>query len=132
MTKRGGTVTWRFDTSDAAVAQAARRDFARRLADSGAGDDAVSRAELVFGEMLSNAARHAPGPVRVSATIDAAGCTLEVRDFGPGFRTARRSRSEELAESGRGLHLIRGFAREVRLENEVDGGARVLAELPNR
>ncbi len=90
-------------------------------------------AELIFGELLGNVVRYAPG--RVAFHLDWHGLrpTLLVVDEGDGFRGAPRGGLGDLdAESGRGLALVRAFAVEMLIGNRPHHGAYVSVILPVR
>jgi signal transduction histidine kinase len=71
----------------------------------------------VVGNLVENAARHAPGPIFVRVRRDRSRATIEVVDRGPGLR---KSRSAGL---GLGLSLSRRLAKAM-------GGSLELAETP--
>ncbi|MEA2664169.1 MAG: hypothetical protein QOI11_1113 [Candidatus Eremiobacteraeota bacterium] len=90
-------------------------------------------AELIFGELLGNVVRYAPG--RVAFHLDWHGLrpTLLVVDEGDGFRGAPGGGLSDLeAESGRGLALVRAFAVEMLIGNRPHHGAYVSVILPVR
>ena len=65
----------------------------------------------MFGELVGNVVRHAPGPIEIELTFKDEQAVLAVRDRGIGFVSA----SDELpldpyTESGRGLFLVHAFA----------------------
>jgi anti-sigma regulatory factor (Ser/Thr protein kinase) len=81
--------------------------------------------EVVFGELIANAVRHAPGPVIVEATRATNGtATLTVDDSGIGFTPLSR-RTDPYAESGRGLELVRTISDAVTITRSPHGGTRV-------
>ncbi len=57
--------SWTFETENALAAQDARSEFISYLRDHIDDDAAIDQAELVFGELMGNVVRHAPGPVSV-------------------------------------------------------------------
>lgn len=90
-------------------------------------------AELIFGELLGNVVRYAPG--RVAFHLDWHGLrpTLLVVDEGNGFHGAPGGGLSDLeAESGRGLALVRAFAVEMLIGNRPQHGAYVSVILPVR
>jgi serine/threonine-protein kinase RsbW len=71
--------------------------------------------ELAVVEVLANIAAHSPAgrriPVRVTVAIDAGGCWGRIRDDAPpaSVDLSGAEMPEALAESGRGLALVRGI-----------------------
>lgn len=64
-------------------------------------------AEIIFGELIANVVRHAPGPIQITARSDGRGVmTLNVFDTGPAFQIAPALPVSILSESGRGLYLV--------------------------
>jgi anti-sigma regulatory factor (Ser/Thr protein kinase) len=83
--------------------------------------------ELAFGELIANAVRHAPGPVRVLATTEGDGTAHRVlEDSGGGFTSAENEVPDVLAESGRGLSLVQAVAGDVRIDKSSRGGTRAI------
>jgi len=83
-------------------------------------------AEIVFGELLSNAVQHTPGPVRVHFDVRGGHVVLAVEDRDPSFPvngelTAHPGPPGWDAESGRGLFLISSLCRHVAVEPTRDG-----------
>ncbi|MEA2721707.1 MAG: hypothetical protein QOJ39_3571 [Candidatus Eremiobacteraeota bacterium] len=114
--RAGGGADWSFDANDARAAQAARVDFVARLADEGIGAEQRLAYEIVFGEIVGNAARYTPGPLDLALRRDGRKLMLAVLDRGPGFDWDAVLPSNAWAESGRGLFLIDTLARGVRIE----------------
>ncbi|MGH7684667.1 MAG: SpoIIE family protein phosphatase, partial [Vulcanimicrobiaceae bacterium] len=65
---------WKFSSSDAGAAREARNAFRQAVGERGLSPDEILGAELIFGELQSNAARHAGGDVQFA---------LEWRDGDP-------------------------------------------------
>ncbi|HEX3463363.1 MAG TPA: ATP-binding SpoIIE family protein phosphatase [Candidatus Elarobacter sp.] len=124
---------WSFDTVDASTAQRARSVFASSLAAAGMLDEDVFTAELIFGELLSNAVRYAPG--RVDVVLDwTQGSTaiLHFMDRGPGFIVVPRLPTDLLSERGRGLFLVWSMSEDFNVTKRSEGGAHVRAVLSPR
>jgi PAS domain S-box-containing protein len=114
---------WRFLSVDARAAALARREIGELIAPNRPDERFI--AELAFGELVANAVRHAPGPVVVRCRIAPGGAaTLELDDAGSGFVLAPNS-SDLLAETGRGLELIRRLTGDVHVASAPGGGASV-------
>lgn len=116
---------WRFMSDDARTGAAARREIGALVTDWTGRADVAYTSELAFGELVANAVRYAPGPVRVIASTDGDGsASLVVEDTGEGFTHAERE-FDPYAETGRGLGLVRAVADDVKIEPMVRGGTRV-------
>ena len=123
---RGDEYEWGLACEDGRTAAMVRRQIGGLFADWTGNPDAQFAAELAFGELLANAVRHAPGPVRVLAATDGEGIVqLVVEDGGLGF-TPVDSTPDPLAERGRGLGLVRAVAGDVEIERAEHGGTRVV------
>ncbi len=121
---------WRFLSTDARVAALARREIGELVALRRPAERFT--AEIVFGELIANAVRHAPGPVVARCRVAPDGtATIEVDDAGGGFAPAPRA-ADPFAETGRGLALLRALAGGVRVGTAPGGGASVSVELAAR
>lgn len=80
-----GWVDWYLNGDDAQALGALRRELVAYLRRHGEADSDLDSAELVVGEAVGNAVRHAGGPVWVSLSWREVSPTLTVRDLGPGF-----------------------------------------------
>lgn len=121
---------WTFDTRDAQAARRARLDFARQVHTFFGTQADLAAAELVLGELIGNAARHAPGPARVRATFDSSGVTIAVHDIGKGFSPPSLDRKTPLlSESGRGLAIVSRLADQLKVESIPGDGCCVRAHL---
>ena len=101
---------WRFASDDAASANRARDSFVGYLRTRGTSPDRLQIAELVFGELVGNVVRHAPGPIEVALEFRDELAVLSVRDTGPPFQPAPALPDDLLSTSGRGLFLIAAYA----------------------
>lgn len=115
-----GGPTWSFDANDAGASHGARDDFVARFCALGASREAAGTAEVVFGELVGNAARYTPGPIDVGLGRDNDGPVLDVIDRGPGFAWRGELPADPLSESGRGLFLITTLARTLEVRR-LDG-----------
>jgi|GEM_PF-1135551 len=142
---------WYLHAGDAATSWALRQEiraYLRRHAEPGSD---VSDADLVVEELVSNAVRHAGGPVWVSLSWRELSPTMRVLDLGPGFdpgllgdvRTSPVERPPEdvpgsladvdpllLAESGRGLFLVAHLADSLQAHAREARGMSVSVVLP--
>lgn len=123
--------TWYFQSSDVYSAHAARHTlmtFLRHFAENGAD---LFRTELILGEILSNTAEHAPGPVTVEIDWTNHRPIVTVFDSGPGLSlVAPALPSDTLTENGRGLFLISTLAADVHVEATPGGGTTMRVTLP--
>jgi anti-sigma regulatory factor (Ser/Thr protein kinase) len=112
---------WRFESQDASGAHEARKDLLAYLGARASPDSDVEAALLIFGELVGNVVRHAPGPIAIDLEWHDGSAILRVRDSGPGFDWSGARQAEPLAEGGRGLFIIETVAREVRIERRERG-----------
>jgi GAF domain-containing protein/anti-sigma regulatory factor (Ser/Thr protein kinase) len=122
---------WTFDTADAASARDARLSFVDTLRAAGVATNDVFASELIFGELLGNVARHAPGPIAIALEWDDGSApVLHVLDDGPGFVVVPRLPSDMLSERGRGLFLVWSLAEEFNVTRRESTGSHARAVLP--
>jgi anti-sigma regulatory factor (Ser/Thr protein kinase) len=125
-----GAKRWTFDSKDARRAHAARHSFVQALRDAGLRRKQLDAAELVFGELLGNVVRFAPGPVEIILNwTHAAAPVLHVLDRGPGFTFAPKLPLDLLSERGRGLYIVWSLAEDCNVTLRHDGGAHARAVL---
>lgn len=119
---------WHFQSVCGSGALAARGSFLEFLQHLGVRQSDRDCAEMVFGELVGNAVRHAPGPIDITAHVDVRGVlALEIRDTGPEFKFSVQPPPLQ-SESGRGLYIASLFAADLRSEN-TGFGNRVTAIL---
>ncbi|MBV8601985.1 MAG: SpoIIE family protein phosphatase [Candidatus Eremiobacteraeota bacterium] len=121
---------WKFYSQEDREARQARRDMLEILRKKGAGADDCALAEFIFGDLVANVARHAPGLVDVALDTRAARPVLHVIDRGTGYRPAVRAPVDPLAESGRGLWLIEELGAELAVETIPGFGTHTRVVLP--
>lgn len=126
------TKRWTFDTSDAETAHRARHAFVQALRDGGMPDEDTGTAELIFGELLGNVVRYAPGPIDITFDWNDEMPVLHVLDRGPGFTLVPRLPSDLLSERGRGLYIVWSLAEDFNVTERFDGGSHARAVLGNR
>jgi anti-sigma regulatory factor (Ser/Thr protein kinase) len=125
-----GAQRWTFDSNDAPRAHAARHSFVEALRDAGLRQKQLDAAELVFGELLGNVVRFAPGPVEIVLNrTHAAAPVLHVLDRGTGFTFAPKLPLDLLSERGRGLYIVWSLAEDFNVTPRHDGGAHARAVL---
>jgi anti-sigma regulatory factor (Ser/Thr protein kinase) len=120
---------WFFDTRDGQAAQAARRAFRDGLGARFANAECIADAELVFGELVGNAARYAPGPLEVCVDWSSAMPVLHVLDEGRGFAHVPSLPRDVYSESGRGLFIISLYSEEFSVSKRPDRGSHARAVL---
>ena len=121
--------SWTFSVSDAVEAQSARRKLGESLRLRGASLDDVGDAELVFGELVGNIVRYAPGRAEVAVDWSGDLPVLHVLDDGPGFRHIALLPNDLYSESGRGLFLVATLTEDFRVSKRLGGGSHARAVL---
>jgi anti-sigma regulatory factor (Ser/Thr protein kinase) len=120
---------WFFDAYDAEAVRALRHDFRDYLGRHAEPDADLDGAEVAFSELITNAARHAPGPAWVHVDWSASQPIVEVHDLGPGFDLEAARRADSNAAGGRGLLLASHLTEELRVAAKRAGGSKVTAVL---
>jgi len=120
---------WSLHTDDRRSVTASRRAFARAFEDHGASGEDVAMAEMVFGELVSNTVRYAPGTVEVIVDWTSPDPVLHVLDNGSGFRHISILPPDLLSESGRGLFIISALTHDFRVSRGAKGGSHARAVL---
>lgn len=117
---------WYFQAVCGSEALAARGSFIEFLRHLRLGQSDCYYAEVVFGELVGNAVRHAPGPIHITAHVDGV-VVLEVCDTGPHFDLSVGPPHLH-SESGRGLYIVSLLTSDLRSVN-TGSGNRVTAIL---
>lgn len=126
----GGGPNWKFASDDARTAHIARSSFVAYLRAHGAREADIGAAEIVFGELVGNVVRHAPGPIDVELEWNADSPLLLVRDRGTGFEARSTALpADDYSESGRGLYLITTFAHPPAVRKRAEGGTEISVRL---
>ncbi len=100
------------------------------LREAGVREKQLDAAEHVFGELLGNVVRYAPGAIEI--VFDwrrGAAPVLHVLDRGPGFTFAPKLPSDLLSERGRGLYIVWSLAEDFNVTPRYDGGSHARAVL---
>ncbi len=120
-----------FETFDAGAVLRARAEVVATILAAGATQAEAGDAETVFGELVGNVVRHAPGICEIA--LDRAGpmpvLSVLDRGRGRGFTHTAMLRADAFAESGRGLFIARALALEFNAFPRVGGGTHVRAVL---
>ncbi|MGA3038272.1 MAG: SpoIIE family protein phosphatase [Vulcanimicrobiaceae bacterium] len=122
--------TWRFHADHARAATDARRSFVDHLRAEAGESSEIDGAEVIFGELVANVVRHAPGPIDIALEWIDGFAVLHVTDRGNGFKFESRRRADVLMESGRGLWLVEQFGGSVDVERIEGYGTHVRVTLP--
>jgi len=122
--------SWHFESDDAGGAGDARFAFVKHLSRRKLDPIVISTAELIFGELVSNVVRHAPGPIEIELFERAERLLLAVRDRGPAFQPPKIGLPDDLfAEGGRGLFLISELGSPPVIMPRAGGGNEVVVAL---
>jgi anti-sigma regulatory factor (Ser/Thr protein kinase) len=97
---------WYFRSADAADALSERESFSEFLRTRCTPESDCQAAEIVYGELIANVVRHAPGSIEIMLRTSLRGMMLEVFDTAEDFSVARPLEPPWHAEKGRGLHII--------------------------
>jgi anti-sigma regulatory factor (Ser/Thr protein kinase) len=120
---------WRFFSNDASTAAPARASLTAYLRKRRLSESAIVAAEVVFGELVGNVVRHAPGPIEVELFWSEEIPALVVRDRGAGFEP-NLELPDVLSETGRGLFLIGQHGGSLFVMPRHGGGSDVMVLMP--
>lgn len=120
---------WSLNANDAMAARAARKAATAILREHAASEDVLGGAELVIGELLSNAARHADGHVCLELGLAEGHAQVSVHDTSAEFALDFNRPPDDFSESGRGLFIISELARKVSVVPINGMGKRVTVTL---
>ena len=120
---------WSFKADDARAAENARSQLVKYMCAHTGDHSLVETGELVFGELIGNVVRHAPGPVEVRLEWNGGHPVLHVIDSGPSF-TVPYTLPSELSETGRGLFIVQMVSENILVERIADSGNHVRVTLP--
>lgn len=123
---------WSLHTDDVRSVTDSRHAFAAAFRDHGADDEDVALGEIVFGELVGNTVRYAPGAIEVIVDWSGPDPVLHVLDNGPGFRHISILPPELLSESGRGLFIVPVLTHDFRVSKGSNGGSHARAVLRMR
>lgn len=122
--------TWHLDLADSTTALRARDEFERYLRRHGDPDGDYLSAELIFGELVWNAVRYAPGPIEVAVDWPDGHAVLHVSDDGYPVDTRASEPADPYALSGRGLLLVNRLSDGLTSTLYADRGKTLSATLP--
>lgn len=121
-------VEWAFDSSSEIDAHRLRREFMELLRKNGTGD--FDAAELIYGELIGNAVRHAPGRITVRLDWRDDTPSLTVHDEGASFGEVTTLPDDPMSESGRGLYIVKQLACDLHIDDITADGSKITAVLP--
>ena len=124
---------WTLDASDVQAARATRQAATATLRALTDCEETLGAAELVIGELLSNAARHTDGNVCLELGSQDGHAEISVYDSSTDFAMDLNRIPDDMAESGRGLFIISKLARRMSIHPFAGVGKRVSVtlELPH-
>lgn len=121
---------WSFDSKSVTEAQRTRAQFMDVLHAFATAESDFAAAELIFGELLGNVVRHAPGPVQIRLQWSLGNPTLIVHDEHEAFSPSFTLPDDPFQESGRGLFIVHALAKSVSVYDIEGDGTKVSAVLP--
>lgn len=125
----GERTSWAFDAENAKSAHETRTEFVSYLNERVPAGADLAAAELVFGELVGNVVRHAPGPIEVHVEWRGTQPVLHVIDRGRGFLRDPSLPIDMLSESGRGLYIVSQLTDSLSVERIAGYGNHVAAAL---
>jgi anti-sigma regulatory factor (Ser/Thr protein kinase) len=125
-------IRWSFDAENAKAAQDARGEFVQYLREQTEDASDIETAELVFGELVGNVVRHAPGAIEIDLEWSNGSPQLHVLDRGAPFNAPPHLPKDVLSESGRGLYIVRQLSKNLSVEHVPGYGNHVVVELSIR
>jgi signal transduction histidine kinase len=130
MSSPRSSIEWQFRADDALDALRMRATV-RAFFDAEADEQSdVDGAVVVFGELVANVVRHAPGAISVRIEWPATGpAMLYVDDWGPGVRSVATS-DDPMRENGRGIEIVRALGHDLHIASAPIGGTHVSVALP--
>lgn len=122
---------WYLDQSDSEAPRRLRHELESYLSRHGTSAESDIWGGITGGwELISNAIRHAPGPVWVSVDWKDEQARIEVHDLGPGFVLDEGLEKPPGPEGGFGLKLASSLGQDLRASVKSGGGVRVSLRLP--
>ncbi|MEA2721168.1 MAG: hypothetical protein QOJ39_3032, partial [Candidatus Eremiobacteraeota bacterium] len=128
----GRETHWAFESVDALAAQSVRSSFVAALAREASADSDLGAAELIFGELIGNVVRYAPGPIDIDLEWIGAVPVLHVLDRGGGFDLRSTLPEDVMSERGRGLYIVSVLGTDLRADRLPGRGNHVRVVLPIR
>jgi anti-sigma regulatory factor (Ser/Thr protein kinase) len=124
---------WRFKSAREIYASAMQAKLMELLRRDGSPESDFDAAELICVELIGNLIRHAQGPVTIRLDWSGEFPQLSVSDDAKRYAAPAISLpADPLAESGRGLYIIRALAKDLSLSDGGGTGGTTCATLPVR
>jgi anti-sigma regulatory factor (Ser/Thr protein kinase) len=123
---------WNFRSGSVTDARKTRAEFMTALRAGAAEGSDFAAAELIFGELISNVVRHAPGAVRVRLEWSGSKALLSVHDEHAPFTPKFKLPADIMSEHGRGLFIARALATSMDVTHVHGNGTKVSVGLPVR
>ena len=121
---------WQRENLDLKAASELRRELGDFLTEQCEPDEeAHLSAQLIIGELLSNVARYASGPLSLEIEWEGRRPVLVLNDAGPGFERELKL-PPSTAETGRGLYIVGTLAPRFHTDRLESGGTRFIVDLP--
>lgn len=127
--RRRDVLEIKFNSRDARMARDLRVFITEFLRAYGTDDANYDGAELVLGELLGNAVRHASGPVELHVSWSGDYPDIAMLDYGPPYDAALVIPEDPLSENGRGLYIAGLLARSFHVTRLFGGVNETRAEL---
>ena len=121
---------WTFDSSDGHSARRARHELVDELSSCVTPDSDVKGAEIIFGELAANAAKHAAGRVDVALEWSDDAPVLHFIDRGGGCAMIAPPHPSELTEHGRGFWLLHRLGGQINIDVLPGFGCQISVGLP--
>ncbi|HEY0615064.1 MAG TPA: SpoIIE family protein phosphatase [Candidatus Elarobacter sp.] len=128
----GRETHWSFESDDAVAAQSVRSSFVGALAREVGDQSDLGAAELIFGELIGNVVRYAPGPIDIDLEWNGLVPVLHVLDRGNGFDLRSTLPEDVMSERGRGLYIVSVLGSDLRADRLPGRGNHVRVALPVR
>jgi anti-sigma regulatory factor (Ser/Thr protein kinase) len=107
---------WRISPGDFTSAARVRVEFRQALLSNCAPSSDVGGAEIIFGELVTNALRHGKAGADVTVRCKGELFALEIADDGPGFDLESVAQRERVDDGGRGLMIADRLGARLRAE----------------
>ena len=121
---------WSLQTDDEASASRVRHEFVAHLRRLGSSRESLFTSELIFGELIGNVVRYAPGQLEIVLDTSGPSPVLHMLDGGRGFTLIPRLPTDLLSDRGRGLFLIWTLGEDFNVDIRPGGGAHARVVLP--
>jgi anti-sigma regulatory factor (Ser/Thr protein kinase) len=121
---------WHFQSDHAFDARATRKEFMDYLHGVCTVDSDFEASEIVFGELIANVIRHAPGPIEILSRADNPAVMLYIWDSGNGFALQPQLPHDPCSDRGRGLFIVSSLCKEFSVRCTSGGLNQVCVLLP--